>query len=724
MTSKISFTKLTAGSIRRRGWFLLLSTGAFFLMMPVYGLLFLSSMRDSTNAYLDSLASIQWQFAGIFNGWTSRYFVAVPAGLSVLAALTGFDFIHSREKLDFYHSFPVKREKWFAVSYVSGLVLLLAPYLVCALLTCAIGAADGVLTAGSAPDCALAAAGGILAMFVLYNACVFAVMLTGRAVTGVLASGAVIVYPYLLLGVFSSLQDTFFKTCFEPSGSFALRLAMRISPAGLFASLVRSSSFGSISPTLLGCTLVLSALFAAGALILYRLYPSEAAGNPLAFPVTAPVIKILLCIPLSVFAGLLFVQMMAVEEELWLLPLSVLFAVILCAVIEFICHPDIRMLFKNWKSSLIAVAAAAAFVCVFQFDVTGYDTYLPDRDKIESISIRPDSFTGYFSYPSDRTVSDTYPSESDLGHFAPPEDTDALYALAENGIENLKNGVNTANLYSGDVNSEGYVSVLFRYRLSGGRTVMRQYAVSAGQAEQALTKLLENEDYRRDLFPIFQINREEVLDVSVYNIYGQLTASGREGTLTKAQQDALLDAYEKDVLAADAGLFLKGAPCGELYIDIPDPYEQDADSSYTQDAADTAVLSSGQEARRSDTPSYCVNQFYLYPEYTNTMALLKEYGCVPENRIPAEDVSSISVNLLPETVQDAGYQKLAASLSDSAVTEDYDEQIYISSSDPDDISRILDFVPDYTVGLLMEDGTPKNYVDIQYKDGTGFGSAF
>ena len=44
------------------------------------------------------------------------------------------------------------------------------------------------MTVSLALRCAQAVFGGVLAYFVIYNACVFAVMLTGRTVTGLLAS--------------------------------------------------------------------------------------------------------------------------------------------------------------------------------------------------------------------------------------------------------------------------------------------------------------------------------------------------------------------------------------------------------------------------------------------------------------------------------------------------------------------------------------------------------
>ena len=59
--------------------------------------------------------------------------------LAVLCAATGYGHIHSREKLDFYHSLPLRRMQWFSISYLSGLLIFLIPYLINSLLIIAIG---------------------------------------------------------------------------------------------------------------------------------------------------------------------------------------------------------------------------------------------------------------------------------------------------------------------------------------------------------------------------------------------------------------------------------------------------------------------------------------------------------------------------------------------------------------------------------------------------------
>ena len=691
MTSKISCARLILEDIRKRSWLTALTSVIFFLIIPVNTMLYLSS-RSEELVRSSSRSSIAENLPGLLNG-DNGYLFIILALLPILSAMTGFSYIHSREKMDFYHALPVRREKWFSSAYLAGLIILLVPYLICTSLAAAIGAASDIMSPEAAANCTLAAAGGILAMFVIYNSCVLAVMLTGRTATALLASLAVMVYPLLIVSNFTSLQATFFKTYSSGIVSFPEKLALHISPVSLFDALISDSAGGTLGALLLISTALVSVLLITGAVLLYRMYPSEAAGNTLPFPLAAPIAKVLICIPTAIFIASMTQELTLTSETLWLLPLSLFFAVLLCAVTEFIYHNDMKMLLKGWRSSLITIGGTALILCIFQFDLTGYDTYLPERGEIEAISFHPDSFSQYFSYP------ETVPYyTSELGYFVPAEYTDLLYELAENGIDNLKSGINAQDSYSDDFDSSRYAAVLLQYKLSGGNTVMRRYAVNIDKAENALRELLQSEDYRRDIFPIFHVDRSDVSDIYLTNLYGQEEAAD----LDKAQYNALLDAYEKDVLSVSADTLIDGTPVGELTLYLPDPYQ-----------ADTA----------GEPMTISLPMLYIYSDYTNTLNLLEDYGCTLRSEIDPQEVESITFTLSSDSWQNGDYGELVSSLSDNATVTTYNEETRIETSDPEDISLILEYTEPYSAGIMGNTSFSSNYVDIWYRNGNTFGYA-
>jgi len=116
-----------------------------------------------------------------------------------------------------------------------------------------------------------------------------------------------------------------------------------LSPAGLYVSLIDHTADGIAGSGLFIASLVMAALLLGAALLLYRIYPSETAGNALAFPRTAPVFKVMICIPAALFSSIIAKLFMGVTGTKWIIVLSLLAAVILCGVIEFIYQQDLEI---------------------------------------------------------------------------------------------------------------------------------------------------------------------------------------------------------------------------------------------------------------------------------------------------------------------------------------------------------------------------------------------
>ena len=594
----------------------------------------------------------------------------------------------------------------FGTTWLSGLLIVLIPYLICSILTITVGAVSKGMTAALIGRCAEAVLGGILAFFVLYNASVFALMLTGRTVTALLASLAVIVYPFLALTLVSALENTFYNTFYSDGLHLSDKLAGYLSPVGLFSALISQSNAGTLSFAVLAAAVLMSVLLIAASVLVYRIYPSETAGTSIVFPIIAPILKVLICIPSALFVSLIIQDLMMLSGNKWLPLLSLLAAVIICAVIDFIYTMDLKLLVKSWKSSLLSVMGVLAVLCFFQFDLIGYDTYIPDEKDVESISFCPDSFRNYFSYPE--SEHGLVPSS---GYFAPEDMTDTLYALALSGIDNLEKGLTPKNVYDTDDNTEVCFSALFRYRLSNGRTVNRQYALTYSDAAGALKELMESQEYRKQIFPIFEIDEESVSSISLSDIYKK----SEELKLDKEQRLSLLDAYKTDVLTVDADTFTDSRSLGELEISFPNPVLKEH-GSVTEDGMvtyDTAGFS-----YYGDGSSF-VPQLYLYPEYENTLALLEEYGYTPRTEIDPEDVSSITLYPAGNAAEDGRRDDLISRLSDTAVInyDEFSSEMDITVTAQEDIELILSSMDCYAGGILDDGSVHPDYMEVQFKSG-------
>lgn len=710
MTSKISYIKFIRSDIRHRGWLAALTCIVLVLMMPVFATIQLDSAQIGQNSYEN-----QWilnAFPGMLNGANFWPLMGAIPVLAVLTALTGFSYIHSKEKLDFYHSLPLKRGQWFTISYVSGLIIFVLPYFICSVLTILSAYINGITDMKILQDAGIAAFGGLLAFLLIYHTCLAAVMLTGQTVTGLLAALVLMVYPSMALTLITPLKSIFFASYYSYE-TFSSTLSKYLSPGSLSIRLMEATAAGMPGAGLILGALAMAAVLLAAAVILYHFHPSESAGNALAFPVIAPVVKVMICIPTALFAGLILQNFSGASGTKWLVLLSLLSAVILCAIVEFIYRQDLRQVFRGWVSSLISIAAVAAILCVLQFDLTGYDDYLPREDQLESISFRPDSFSGYFQYP-DAVI----PGEPYTEYSAPSSETGPLYTLARSGIANLNSGITPESYNMGSVNESGrYVSAVFYYNLKNGKTVARQYCLSYDETLDTLETLCQNRDYREKLLPFFHLDRETVRNLNLTDIYGLPETLA----LNSSQKQELIDAYETDLLNVGIRTLATESPIGELSVDVP----VSSLSGRPADTEDAAIVSPGSAYSQVSLSgsTVTIGSFYIYPEYTNTLDYLEKAGYTIRTEIAPEDVSSISLYPTSESVQNGEFDELFSRLSNGEKYASYSpEELEFGSgilvTSQEDIRILLDYLVPGSPKLLGNADAYSNYADIQFVQGS------
>ena len=122
-----------------------------FLSMPVYTLIYLDSYSEDPEV----LKEFADTFSGFINGYNSAFLIILIGILAFAVGISGFQFMHKKEKLDFYHGLALKRHQLFAISYLAGLFLFLIPYIVCTVLTILVGAVKGIMTLSLAGECFL-----------------------------------------------------------------------------------------------------------------------------------------------------------------------------------------------------------------------------------------------------------------------------------------------------------------------------------------------------------------------------------------------------------------------------------------------------------------------------------------------------------------------------------------------------------------------------------------
>lgn len=672
----ISYGNYIKENIRQRSWLAAVSLIGFFLLHTVYITLDIENYLNT--AGMEYISSYQERLPFLLSGVNNPFFTLALILLAITCAVSGYAFLHQPKSVDFYHGFPLKRTQWFTISYISGLLIYLITYLLASLCTLLTASFKGILVSTNFVPSILAILGNILGFLILYHTAILAMMLTGQLVAGALAACVLIVYGFMLETLFSGLISTFLHTHFSPVYSQYYTTASTLmteeslsnllSPLGIFTLLTRISVPGIPMLILFLYAIIIAATLWFAARTLYQKRALECAGNALAYPKTASFIKVLIVIPTALFIGLYAGSFYYGTGTKWIIFISILTAILLCGIIEFIYSRDLSQLFRRKWSSLISILAVIGILAVMRFDLFHYDTWLPDKEKLESMSFYSDSYSEYFQYPAVNPDMDTstfvntqyYTLYADD---AQQTDFSAIYALAKEGIHNHDLGFTSDRLYQEGM--EDFISIVIRYNQTNGKTAYRSYLVEKNSLLKCLESLSKSEQYRKDLFPAFHIKSSEIESINISDL---LTHTPLQ--LTEEQKDSLLKAYQKDL----------------LQVDISDMHNTCSIGSFSFQMKPT-----GNSAADTENYTNQISSLYIYSTYKNTLNLLREYGYPICTGIQAEDV----IQMTYLTSSDA---KETAPINGSDYYTDVEEN-RTPITDPGERQKLLDRITFSPIGI-------------------------
>ncbi|WP_346704829.1 hypothetical protein [uncultured Agathobaculum sp.] len=548
MTSKSFSSKgLLGDSLRRNLWgFVLGGVGFFFsLLLPVLMTMqrALETRAHQLQQYPD-LVDQDWQSAlsavssllGGGNPFVKTTFVV----MAIVCGVAMFAYLHARQKVDFYHSLPISRTQLFVNNYLTGVIFAVSTYVVMLAIALACTFAMGF---GAAVD--WSAIGGavlshLIVFLLLYALTVLTTVVCGNTVIALLLLAWVMLSPMLVYMLYSGLCNKFYQT--YTMQSVNMKAVFHLSPLVQFFSLdglhyerveyvEQTSALG-----LLLVYLVVAVAVTVLSWYLFRIRKSERAGVALAFMPAKLPIKVYMCLVMGVAFGLVFNM---IAGDFWFWVGLVLGTVLFHWIVEMIYAFDFHAIFaKPVHLAAILVVLFAGTLCM-KFDVTGYDTWLPDRNSIQAVSI----------------------SGSAEEKLTGADNIDAVYQLAEMGTQ-----VNQGALYE-----EGnYRGLTLRFWLSG-RTAMRYYLLPDNEEVNALcNQVYFSEEYKRVALPLFQVdldqqNAENRYSLDIYTNesgYGvastlndwngirQILAALQEETLARTENDLpvlRLEIYHVDI---------------------------------------------------------------------------------------------------------------------------------------------------------------------------------
>ncbi len=420
--------------------------------------------------------NVTYMAAGLMRG-TSTLLVAGSIALAAMTAMAVCSHLYQARSANFFGALPVRREGIFLSVYLAGLCMMLGPNLLVFALMIPVELMGQALM--MTPLLVWLAATCVMELF-FFSFAVFCGMFTGHILAlpvffGVFNAIASVAYA---VGLF--IMQEFYYGFSVSGGNLLERIVLWLTPAYKLSQVFCGpedrtlESFKVEGGGILIVFAVAGLAFAIAALLLYRRRQMETAGDVVAVSAMRPVFRYGVAVCAGVLFGLATAAMLNLDE-LGLMVSMLIWAVAGCFVAQMLLDKTPKV-FHKWKgSAAIALVFIAVFV-VIGLDLTGYETRVPQADKVDSVQVTGLNCPPYDSgsYWKNETVTD-------------PEMIETVIQLHRLAVEqrDARDWRGAYNVWDFDVT----------YNLQNGKKLARHYTLyddrSTGSAGNGVTALIQ-----------------------------------------------------------------------------------------------------------------------------------------------------------------------------------------------------------------------------------------
>lgn len=510
MTSGNSLWVRTKENARRRRWLWIGNCFVFFMWMPIRFLAMCSSLqRDyGTNAgdiFIDSARNLLMSNIGfgnvssltsysvMYSSFTTLLLIMLSA---VIAAMEGYSYLYDRRKVDRFHSEPVScRIRFFSI-YLNGFKNFALPYLCSVLLSVLIGGYYHLLTGKMIGYFVGITVFTMLFFLAVYHMAILAVVLTGNYIAGVCGILA-------FLGIEWAIRSLVYRYCLAYYHTFSSYSRDEImspvfSVATIFLQGLRKFAVnGEKTVTALlrqmgssvGGMLLLVVIALALAYLAYRNRPAEAAGHSMAFGFLKPLVKITAMVLAGLTLGWILSDLSGKSN--YIVGIGFFMGVLLAhCIVGIILEQRLSAVFHNlWQLGLGIVISGLIF-SVFAFDLTRFDDRVPKAADIDTVAIalsaQQNDSSSYYGDFIKVMVKRMYLKDTEAAlQFAA---ADYFHQTGDNELL--------------DYNNQYDVTTVL-YRMKNGKEYYRTYYIDMAAQSDMMDRLLENEDYKKAVFRIY-----------------------------------------------------------------------------------------------------------------------------------------------------------------------------------------------------------------------------
>lgn len=490
--------------------------------------------------------------------------------LAIAAGVQGFSYLHSRIKVDMYHSQPVSERSRFLRIYINGILCFGIPRIIGWLLEvlvifcCVDRSASEVDFFGIALK--EACFGMVLELFLyfaIYQIAVLMTILTSNVVFSVACTVAGLFYEAIIRKIVEGFSENFFHTYYIKSGEEIKRC--RFSVLHLFEEMRQKICYGMSGKEMLrqliykGWWIVILAVITA--VLAYTAYKRRSLENvkmPFAFLWMRTVFKGALMIP-----GILLTVYLAefeIDMDRGTVLLRIFFLLLAAfvshCVLEIIFEKDLKAVWKHKTSAAVFLGIAAVILVIFQFDLFGYNSYIPKEEQIESIALVPYEEEGNADGTEDAKLY-----EISGGIWDAQREDYILEHMKLSSIEELCGLAKDNYKYTWEQAAEQmekneYITVqqtIFAFHMKNGKTIYRNYYIVSRKGDRRLRSIQQSMEYIQgsSIWLYNEENTDNVRDGMSKNSYSIVWIDPKEKEKTLSKMDSGIAKKIGEILKKD-----------------------------------------------------------------------------------------------------------------------------------------------------------------------------
>lgn len=466
---------IIVSDLKRFWWVSVLYTIALFFAVPFYHFMkqFNDDFKSSDKKYIAETIVNELNF---HNSASAIFLLVVPIGIGVLV----FRYIQRRRSASLYHSLPLTRTELYITSWISSLILFVAPLIFNVIIMFLLNGFSFLSEYYSAALIFEWLGFNLLFGILFLSMSIFVGMFTGSSIAQIIFVYILNFLPYFLVE-FTQINLRSLLFGFE---TYSYPDFYKYMPMSMLDT-IRS---GKLTAGLVATYIITSIILIIGGWIAFKLRRPETAGDIITFRPVKPIFVFGVTLCATLLGSTYLTSILRIQSFGLTIVGFFISSLLSYIIIQMITNKTFKVL-NTYKGYIAFAVVLIVVACAVKLDVFGYVNKIPQAGEVEEVYIGYD--INWWQHKDDPDYNTRY-------HFSQNDDEKSRLFSAPENIENI------TKLHKAILDKrakQGQIQYI-AYKLKNGEQIIRHYVVDEKFYASEMEPIYLSQEYLGKRFPI------------------------------------------------------------------------------------------------------------------------------------------------------------------------------------------------------------------------------